>query len=530
MTFLRHPYLIFPLILLLGLFAFDRIFLIPSIKTQLISWKKVEPPLYESREDLFEQLVEKHNDYRKEDRSIALILGSSRSAEFSSSTFETLLGKKLAVYNFSAPLAPPSFYAYYLEKTLDHQIAPEFVIIEADPLVFTDRSIRYSLSYSYSPEFVLSNLDFFRDVPGDVWDYRGGFSFQEAETYFLKQMFALYKYPLDPDVIQENNKSILLPHPEKGLVRMTNAQFRDQMVQDIETINTKALGGIPNLLQFRNPLINLEKDATNTFQRMGLDSYRISPTQVHFFVSMLETLAEKKIPVYVYWPVASKPLYTKMVESGFTDPGNPGSFYSQLKRKIHQIEWKNPGSKIRLLDYQNKNNLTCRNFADSFHLAGACFHQLSELMVQDMVEKKEQAELFEWDRFTFEYIDSSVPPPHHRSYTINVNTEQNTFSYAIDSYGQIIEEKERNLSVQEQSSIRQILQRFSLHTCKKIQKNNGCTGGTGRRITFYQNDRAVWSKGVLLCGGEAFGELCGDIGGLTSYMLGMTRGESLTGN
>ena len=63
----------------------------------------------------------------------------------------------------------------------------------------------------------------------------------EIETFLLKNLFALYKYPPDPMVIRDNNRK----HP---LLLKSGKEFRIEMLEKMEKANRQNLGGIPNPL------------------------------------------------------------------------------------------------------------------------------------------------------------------------------------------------------------------------------------------------------------------------------------------
>ncbi len=382
-------YLIAPFLILLGVFLVDKIFLLPDIHKWVVLWKKVEPPLYESKVSLFEQLKEHYPEYKKKTGGIGVILGTSRSAEFSSDIIEKLGGP--VTYNFSAPLAPPSFYSYWLEKLIsseDPEMDLKLAIVEADPLIFTSRSIDYSLSYSYDPAYVWENIDLFRSSPKNPWDYDdSGFAFDESETYFLKRLFSLYRYPVDFKTFRENGKDLYLPHPQLGMLIMKNMEFRDYMTKQIDQVNRIKFGGIPNLLNFQVSLVNLDEDARNTFTNMGLVHFRPSLTQVSFFKRIMNITAANNTPTIIYWPVVSEPLRRLMNEDKAV-----AEFKEQMVEYIAKHKETNPEQCIIFADYNTSPELKCRNFVDSFHLSGKCFEDLTHLLLRDLKECKNKQE------------------------------------------------------------------------------------------------------------------------------------------
>jgi hypothetical protein len=46
--------LLVPLALFAVVFALDKVFLLPIVRENFVSWKKIEPPFYEARRDLYD--------------------------------------------------------------------------------------------------------------------------------------------------------------------------------------------------------------------------------------------------------------------------------------------------------------------------------------------------------------------------------------------------------------------------------------------------------------------------------------------
>lgn len=123
-------------------------------------------------------------------KQIGLILGSSRSGEFDSDMLESFFPNTNS-FNFAAPFGPPSFQAYWLERTLNSKLPLRYVLIEVDPLLFSQSAIDYSLNGSYDNAYVLSQIDLYRAKNKNPWaSSANGFSTDEVEVYFLKKLFA----------------------------------------------------------------------------------------------------------------------------------------------------------------------------------------------------------------------------------------------------------------------------------------------------------------------------------------------------
>ncbi|OQY04170.1 MAG: hypothetical protein B6I22_10135 [Desulfobacteraceae bacterium 4572_123] len=80
----------------------------------------------------------------------------------------------------------------------------------------------------------------------------------------------------------------------------------------------------------------------------------------------------------------------------------------------------------------------------------------------------------------------------------------------VDSYGDILSEKNYTLSDKQYDNV--------IHSLKKIEigkaeftEDNGCTGGTSEIISFFESRDEIISGTVYHCGGKDTGNLKGDI-------------------
>ncbi|MBE7440671.1 MAG: DUF1574 family protein [Spirochaetales bacterium] len=354
MDFKNKPYLFLPLLSFALIFSLDKLLLCPAVQERTVLWKKIEPPFYASREDLAAQLA-------TETESAGLILGSSRAGEFSSDWIARHSPVK-RTYNFSAPLTCPAYHYYWLDRILKGGHRPAFVILEADLLLFSEGAMDYALNYSFDPLFVLRHTDVLeRQGAGFALQGRG-FTFDEAETFFLKYFFALYRFPLDAKALRENGQEIFLPD---GTYR-SGRELRGELNRLIERVNREKLGGIPNPLQFNVPEDAMAEDARRLADRHL--SRPPSPTQILFFKRIVEALRQEKIPLVVYWPLVSEPL-DRLQRQARPD------FQNELKQYLTSLQtndWQ-----PAFLDPNPDPRIRCRSFVDSSHLSGKCFDEIT---------------------------------------------------------------------------------------------------------------------------------------------------------
>jgi len=111
---------------------------------------------------------------------------------------------------------------------------------------------------------------------------------------------------------------------------------------------------------------------------------------------------------------------------------------------------------------------------------------------------------------TYHFGDASVPPKYHRSYTATVTTDK--VRIVVDSYGDILADKEYEITSKQFDDIRNSLERNKIINCS-LGDDEGCSGGTIERISFSDGKNEIFSGSVYHCGGKDTGNLCGDIAG-----------------
>ncbi len=366
MDLLRARFLWYPLAVLLAIIVVDKVFLLDAVKEHTVLWKKIEPLFYESRVDLFAQLRTEYGTRAARGEHLGLVFGSSRGGEFNAEEF-TRARPGAFTYNFSAPLAPPSYFYYWLDRILSAGMRPGFAVVECDPLLFSQQAAGYSLAYGYDAAFMLRHTDFFRDTRRDFRAEGAGFSVDESETFFLKRLFALYRYPLEWKTIEENNEEHSAIVPGTGLITIRGRDFKKNLREIVLDANRRNLGGIPNPLSFSLPEDEIAKDA-DRMEQLHLKSGFPAPTQVIFFKKLITRLALEKIPVVVYWPLSAPALRAKYQANGLFE-----SFQAPVREFLAETARENPDVSIAFLDPYDDESLTCRVFIDSSHLSGACF-------------------------------------------------------------------------------------------------------------------------------------------------------------
>ena len=113
------------------------------------------------------------------------------------------------------------------------------------------------------------------------------------------------------------------------------------------------------------------------------------------------------------------------------------------------------------------------------------------------------------DQIIFIYDDASVPPDDHRSYTITVSPGQIVFE--VDSYGDLIRKDSVSITKNKWTQIRQAFVDKQIHNIAEKENPEGCTGGSGNRITIMGSGEPIFSGHQYRCGGFNEGNLSGDL-------------------
>lgn len=131
--------------------------------------------------------------------------------------------------------------------------------------------------------------------------------------------------------------------------------------------------------------------------------------------------------------------------------------------------------------------------------------------VSKQVELKNQIQ-----KIVYQFIDSSVPPEYHRSYTITVNPQK--LKIVVDSYGEILAEREYEIT---KGQFEYILESFFKNQIENenLSDEDGCTGGTTEKLSLLNDEKEIFNGIVYHCGGKDFGNMKGNIKNFTENLV-----------
>lgn len=124
-------------------------------------------------------------------------------------------------------------------------------------------------------------------------------------------------------------------------------------------------------------------------------------------------------------------------------------------------------------------------------------------------ENQEEKDDMNVNYLVFEFHDSSVPPPYHRSYSLTFQDSE--VHIVVDSYGDILTDTILEIGSKKVLEAFEFIDKYQIENKEKNEENEGCTGGTGVAVEYGLNKEKLCSGYVYFCGGGQFGDLKGDI-------------------
>ena len=98
---------------------------------------------------------------------------------------------------------------------------------------------------------------------------------------------------------------------------------------------------------------------------------------------------------------------------------------------------------------------------------------------------------------TYEFHDSSVPPPYHRSYVLTF--DHDTARIVVDSYGDVLADRTAPMT---ENAWSQVAQSFpEVQGLTVVEPEQGCTGGTSFAVSVADGGASSFSLHGSACGG-----------------------------
>ena len=97
----------------------------------------------------------------------------------------------------------------------------------------------------------------------------------------------------------------------------------------------------------------------------------------------------------------------------------------------------------------------------------------------------------------YQFHDSSVPPPYHRSYTLNF--DRNQVRIVVDSYGDVLADRTAPMT---EAAWATVSNNFpAIRNISVREPAEGCVGGTGFGVKVTDGGETTFSLHASVCGG-----------------------------
>lgn len=166
-------------------------------------------------------------------------------------------------------------------------------------------------------------------------------------------------------------------------------------------------------------------------------------------------------------------------------------------------------------------------------LFSACTSEPSQDQGDHQSKSIEVDKFIEMDKIEYRFRDGSVPPEYYRSYTIVADKDAKKVSLSIDSYSDVLLEKEFALTEEQFLDLQKALVVHDISLREELDDKDACDGGTRDAIRYFLDEEKIFSASTYNCRRQSYGDLSGDVNGFAlkmralipnfSELLGSTR-------
>ena len=357
-TIRTNKYLMYPLVVLLLYFGVDRTCSSERMKmlTQrdaVFLYFDYKPQLIDEMEQVYRGMeAERKSGRLPYRRKLMLVLGSSRLMFFSYEQFARNF-PDWELFNFSAPVTAPAYYAFILERVLERGIRPDYLLVETDPYQFNAGSevfVRSNLAHSFDLRFVLSH-----------WNR---FSTDEISFYLARTLFSGYKYPPH------------LNHLRERLEDPKNARAVWLGVLDEHQKKNRGAGRslVPRENWYETDFARLEGIARKDLFRM-YSRYSPSDRQFAFLAELLGRARSVGASTLLIRPQVSRPA-ERLVSEDKELSAKMAAWERRLKAETAPFG-------ARYVDLSRRPDFYCNTFFDASHMSLDCFHPMLVLVMRE---------------------------------------------------------------------------------------------------------------------------------------------------
>jgi hypothetical protein len=364
---MKKFYLYIPVIVFTLLFAADKIMLLPQM--QRLSQTDPTYLFYNYKSELLDQMEAAYkknqeikagydaaNHSGAAPKKFMVVLGSSRLLYFDYQTFKRSY-PDWELFNFSAPVTAPAYYAFIMERILERGIIPDYVVLEADPFQYNESSdafMKSNVGFSFDFRFVFSHFN--------------DFTREESGYFIARNIFASYKYHPSIDHIMNRLK-------DPSDARLATFDMSDKHQRENRGCGRSL---IPREDWYERDYARLAVTSQTT-KRWLYGNYKLSGRQFRFFDETLGILSEKNIHTLIVRPQVSRPM-----ERLLDEDENLKTSFAKWRNEINAMKDK---YNYKYIDLSETESYSCNTFVDGSHMSLDCYTPFMTLLMRDYWEK-----------------------------------------------------------------------------------------------------------------------------------------------
>lgn len=350
---MKNRIIYFPLILFLLYFALDKVMLLPSV--QRLTQSDATYLYFQYKSELMDEMKQVYDSIRGDSttpykKKIFMIMGSSRFLYFDYKTYRQTF-PDWEMFNFSAPVTAPAYYAYILQRVLDRNIHPDYLLIEVDPYQYNEGSdafVRSNLAYSFDLPFILGHSNLLKP--------------DEISTYVGKSLFAAFRYTPDLNVL---------------IKRLNNHKDQRLLALDmLDKFQRENRGGgkslIPREDWYERDFARLMGTSERTLIWL-YGNYKISDRQFQFLRMTLEMADRAGIKVILVRPPVSRPMDRLLKEDKRIGPA--------IQKWEHRMDHLLEDYSVTYLNLLDHPDYYCNSYVDGAHMSLDCYHPFMMLVM-----------------------------------------------------------------------------------------------------------------------------------------------------
>ncbi len=379
MEFLKKSYLYTPILVILFIFLFDKIFLLPIVRDNFIQPGGML--YYRQRKEQLEIL----KNYKiPSQKKLTIVLGDSRAFSIGNEVANYIQIPDLDIWNFAGPQAVIAYHFYIASQIYEYKKPDYFYIgISPDALnrnagIFGNPILRYGVDEKF------------------IQLYRNLIPEKDYKDYIFSKKYALQglQFSFKP-LIERIKGSLLQPDLEKELKKF-NLNINQLSLEEQKILHSLLSFRVEDLNYYvykKSPqrmLLNFTKGAqyawfgkmsdenlkkeTEKLKQIYFTNFSISEEQFIFLELLLKKIKQEQSKAILFIPRVNP--YLKEV---YSQSEEIQIILNRFKDIAHQY-------KFPILDMNLDSILTCNEFYDSSHLSVSCFPEVLKILYKKTKE------------------------------------------------------------------------------------------------------------------------------------------------